>query len=161
MATIEGLSHELLERLSTEEARPEATPGTHLVGGFVKAGAKLEDLLRAVVGVIAEADGVDPSVLLAPVAGRAPPLRKAMAGPLAHGIKAYVVRRPSNLPRELRPLLDDLSRSDSRILGFIAARNKVAKEGRDPELARVALRDLRDFVRAFRRSAGWAGSQTS
>ncbi len=160
IGTVDALSLELLERLTTEERRPPSTPGTHLVGGFVKAGAKLEALLRSVVLEIAETDGVDPSELLAPTIGRAPPLQKAMAGPLAHGIKAYVVQRASRipLPQELLPLIDDLSRSDSRIFEFINARNKVAKEGKDPELARVAIRNLRNLVGTFRRSAGWSGS---
>jgi hypothetical protein len=36
------VSAELLERLSTEETRAPELPSTHLVGGMVKAGTKLE-----------------------------------------------------------------------------------------------------------------------
>lgn len=48
IGTMDAVSLELLERLTTEEQRPPATPGTYVVGGFAKAGAKLEALLRSV-----------------------------------------------------------------------------------------------------------------
>lgn len=155
-ATIDTLSQELLERLNTEDARPVTTAGTHLVGGLVKAGAKLEGLLRAIVQAVADADGLDPTALLAPAGGRPLTVRKAMAGPLAYGLKDHLAaRRGKPLPAALRPLLDNLASRDSRILGFIALRNEVAKEGREPRDARLAMRRLRELVATFRRNAGW------
>lgn len=154
--SIESLSMELLERLSTEERRPSTTPSTQLVGGLVKSGAKLEALLRAIVQVVADADGVDPVALLAPTGGRPLTLRKAMAGPLAHGLKAHLgSRRAGPLPEMLRPILDDLTGRDSRILEFLKRRNETAKEGREPKLAQPAVRRLRELVAMFRRNAGW------
>lgn len=155
-ATLESSSRELLERLSKEDERPVATAGTHLVGGLVKCGAKLEALLRVVVQTVADADGLDAESLVAAAGGRPLTLRKAMAGPLAHGLKAYLAtRRGRPLPLEVKPILDDLARRDSRILEFITLRNEIAKEGGEPQNAKVAMRKLRDLVATLREKAGW------
>lgn len=155
--SLEALSLELIERLTTEQERPQGTAGTHLVGGIVKAGAKLEALLRAMVVAVAEADGVDPSELLAATGGRAPPVRRAMAGPLACGLKQRALSRPAGtLPAAFKPVLDDLRSRDSRILAFIALRNEIAKEGREPRDGKRAILRLRELMVTFRKHAGWS-----
>lgn len=155
--SIESLSRELLERLTTEETRPTTTAGTHIVGGLVKAGAKLEALLRVIVQTVADADGVAPETILSPTAGRPLSLRKAMAGPLAHGLRSHLAARSGKpLPKELQPILRDVARKDSSILQFISIRNEIAKEGHEPGLARVPIQKLRRLVSEFRKSAGWA-----
>jgi hypothetical protein len=156
--SIEKISLELLERLATEEGRPATTPGTHLVGGLVKAGVKLEALLRAIVLEVADVDGVDPGALLAPSGARPTSIHKAMAGPLAHGLRSHLeTRRPQPpIPAQLRPILDDLVRRDSRIFAFITMRNEIAKEGQEPKLAVTVMKKLRELVSGFRKHAGWS-----
>jgi hypothetical protein len=153
---LDSLSRELLERLTVEEARPGTTPSTHLVGGIVKAGAKLEALLRETVKRVAAADGVAPESLLTPVGGRPLTLHKAMAGPLAYGLKNHFGSRGARpLVPTLQSIVDDLRAHDSRILGFIKMRNEVAKEGREPRDAHVATKRLHALLSAFRKDAGW------
>jgi hypothetical protein len=153
---LDSLSRELLERLSVEKARPGATPSTHLVGGIVKAGAKLEALLREVVKRVAAAERVAPETLLTPIGGRPLTLHKAMAGPLAHGLKNHFAagRAKTQVPA-VQPIVDDLCAYDSRILEFIRMRNEVAKEGREPRDAHIATKRLHDLLLAFRKDAGW------
>src|SRR5437879_3238013 len=101
IGAIESLSRELLERLIKEEGRPVTTgPSPLLLGGVVKVGVELEALLRAVVSVVADTDGVDPGTLLAPTSGRRPPLlHNAMAGQPAGGSAS----RSTRAHRSARP----------------------------------------------------------
>jgi hypothetical protein len=152
---LESLSRELLERLTVEEARTGETPATHLVGGLVKAGVKLEALLREVVRQVAAAEGIAPEALLTPTGGRPLTLRKAMAGPLAYGLKEhFAVKRTIQVPAA-KPIVDDLCARDSCVLGFIKMRNEVAKEGREPRDGRLATKRLQQLLLALRRDAGW------
>lgn len=154
----EALSRELLDRLAVEAARPPAAPGTQLVGGIVKAGAKLEALLRLLVKELADAESVSPGTMLPRSAGGAPlTVQRAMAGPLAHAVRDAYRRRPLDaLPRRLRTLVADLVGSDSRILSFITVRNQIAKEDGDPHAAKAAIVRLNGLLEEHRRSAGWS-----
>ncbi len=153
---LDSLSRELLERLTIEETRSGGTPSTQLVGGIVKVGAKLEALLREVVRQVAVSEGIAPEDLLMPMGGRPLTLRKAMAGPLAHGLKQHFIVAHTKLPLPaLKPIVDDLCARDSRVLGFIKMRNEVAKEGREPRDAYVSTKRLHDLVLALRKAAGW------
>ena len=158
-------SRELLERLVTEEVRPAGTPGTHLVGGVVKACSKLETLLRATVIALAREEGVAPENLLARTSVGGSPIgsiSKAMAGPLAHSLsKLSREARARQWPASVRPLLDDLGSRSSRIFAFIKLRNEVAKQGEDPAKAKRALSELRQFVETYRLTAGWAAPKGS
>jgi len=157
VSSLESLSRELLDRLTTEDTRPTTTAGTHIVGGLVKTGAKLEALLRVIVQAVADADGVAPETILSPTGGRPLSLRRAMAGPLAHGLKSHLAtRRGKPLPEELQPILRDVTRNDSSILQFISVRNEIAKEGHEPRLARAPMQKLRRLVSEFRKNAGWS-----
>jgi hypothetical protein len=153
---LDRLSRELLNRLSKDDVGPPATAASHLVGRMVKAASALENLLRAVVVYVAKREGRPAEDLLTPVGGKKPSLRKSMAGPLAHGLRAYFVNRPSNsIPVRIGPIIDDLVQPQSTILRFIAVRNDVAKEDGDPEQSRAAARELKVLVKEFRRRAGW------
>lgn len=151
---LDTLSRELLERLTVEEARPGLTPSTHLVGGIVKAGAKLEAFLREAVRQVAVAAGIAPEDLLTPMGGRPLTLRKAMAGPLAHGLRQHFAAGGAQVPA-LKPIVDDLCARDSRVLAFIKMRNEVAKEGREPRDAQVSKKKLHELVVTLRKDAGW------
>lgn len=156
---MEELSAELLRRLTKEVGRPSAEGGTALVGGVVKAGSKLEDLLRAVVVAASEFERCAPEALLASVGGPngpKPKLAKAMAGPLAYGlVHRYKGKPVSAIPAFARPLVLDLVSEDSAIRTFIDIRNQVAKTNKDPEGARPATARLAKVVAAFREENGW------
>ncbi len=155
---IERLSRELVDRLTTEQARPNTTPGTHLVGGVVKSCLKLEQLLKALVVAAAEADGVDPNLFLVLRArdGKAPRLSRATAGHLWHSLKARARDRSMRpLPRHWKPLLRDLTARHSRIMEFVALRNEIAHEGGEPRNAEAAMTAVLKLVIEFRRVAGW------
>lgn len=156
---LEKLSAELLDRLSKEADRPAAAPGTELVGGLVKAGAKLEDLLREVVVAAAAIERCEPERLLGPVGGprgQKPKLQKAMAGSLAYGLRAWYGEKDSReIPPFARPLVVDILAKDSAVRAFIDVRNAVAKTGADPASARPATNKLAKVITAFRSENGW------
>ncbi len=124
---------------------------------MVKASTALEKFLRAVVLELATREGRGPEYYLAPARGGGKPsFRKAMAGALAHGLRAAFsgpTARP--VPAELKPLVDDLLSADSAVLSFVRARNDIAKEDGDPRTgAEVTIR-LKKLVERLRRGAGW------
>lgn len=153
---LQKLSGQLSERLSKEDGRPPAAPGTVLVGGVVTAGRILEKLLRAAVVEVSRTDGIDPTEIVGRGAGRPRPMSKATAGELAHGLKNFLHRRQDrSVSTLLDPLTEDLLARSSRILNFIKVRNEVAKEGKEPKTARAAVKQLHQLMLSFRRNAGW------
>jgi len=153
---INELSLALLERLNVEVARPPGEPSTTLVGGIVKAGSKLDALLREVIVYVAEVEAQRPEDLLARVGrggGSKPNLRNANAGPLAYGLKEYFASRSvTTVPLLVRSLVQDLVAGDSAILSFITVRNEIAKQGGDPSRGRPAAARLRRLIEDFRRT---------
>lgn len=153
---LDRLSAELLARLSRDEVGPPATTGSHMAGRLALAGAALENLLRAVVIHAAHCDARAPEDLLAPVGGKKPSLRKSMAGPLAHGLRAHFANRPpGSFPVTVGVILDDLVREESAILRFVAVRNDIVKEDGDPAKGRAVTVALKALVQEFRRRARW------
>jgi hypothetical protein len=152
---LEKASRELLERLSTELARPQGTAGTHLVGGLTKIGSKLEALLRALLVEMAALQGVQVDGLLPTIGDRPISLRRATGGQVVRALERLTTHH-GRLPPRIRALVNDLRRwRDSVISRVIEVRNEAAHEGVVPARAAAAVRELKELVVNHRRDAGW------
>ncbi|GAB4510406.1 MAG: hypothetical protein Tsb0020_27570 [Haliangiales bacterium] len=122
-ASLRNAAQALLERIDTELSRPRETAETHLVGGIVKMGARLEALLRIALEIACAEQDRDVSDFLP----RNKSLRRATAGQIAHALKRASVARDSGA----RLLGEDVRRSgrDSVLFRIIELRNVAAHEG--------------------------------
>lgn len=158
LSAMNRLSSELLDRLSKECGRAPTTAGTELVGGIVKAGGKLEDVLQEVVRVIAGFEGCPPQHMFSNESpgGRAVDLTRATAGALARGLRRWYEREGlERAPVFARPLVADLLAKRSAIHAFISLRNAVTHAEADPKKAGPVTLDLARVVEAFRAANGW------